>query len=244
MIAAQSEHGKGITGAVGTEQELHAGDGRGHRGQITQLVDVQESGGGVVHGLFRAGNVGNGIGSRRRSPLRDLHGVERNRRRRHAGIGDQNFLIGGAFHLVSPGPESDRREGHPVVAFAAGEGDRVATILVGACRAADVPAERGRGDQYVGNGLHIYAKHPAADDIDCLGGQLQAAHDEQSDGAKEPIENFGGMGHNDVDEETGPALSADLGRHVSAKCDVGLPAPITRSPEISLTTPLRPSWAW
>lgn len=43
------------------------------------------------------------------------------------------------------------------------------------------------------------------------------------------------MGHDTVDEETGPALSADSERLFTGKYDAGLLVPITRSLVISLT---------
>ena len=132
LVAAQAEHGERVGGTVGAEQQLDAWDGRGHCGQIAQLIGGEESGRGVINRFFGTRDIGHGIAARRRGPLGDLHRVERDGRWRHASVGNQDFLISRALHLIATGAETDRREGHPVVAFPAGEGDRVATVLVGA----------------------------------------------------------------------------------------------------------------
>ena len=84
-----------------------------------------------------------------------MHGVEQRGRALELRVGDENILIRHALELEAARHEADGGEGHEVVALPAGEGDREATIPVGArdiCAALCQQAREAARDRTVASG--------------------------------------------------------------------------------------------
>ena len=166
LVGCKPEHREAGGVAVRARDIVHAGDRRGHRREIAELIGRERRG---VDCLLGAADVGcYVVAVRLVARGGDVHGVERVRGGRERGVRDENVLVGGTLELILPRRVPQGDELHDVIAVAVWKCDRVAAIPIRLCAAIDIARDRRGRDSGVRDRNAVDRDDPAANHVGVL----------------------------------------------------------------------------